>query len=286
MSLYSKNPLPRDGEIALQLSGSGGHVYARRDTSESSPLSVTTVVKSQFPEFDAQKCFDDFFVSWKENASHKYNATIRRVLDSGGDDKQAQGVIQQQWREEGRQSSAAGNKLHNAVELHADGLPAPQSDDFAAWKRWWDASELTPKRVELVTFVETSAGKLALAGSADMLATDKQGDHVLLDWKRSKKNLTPDETAFRNAKGLDQCTHVPDTDYYKYSLQLSLYNRMLLRTQGVDCGDRMFVVNVHPNNDGAVQAKAADLRDVADRLIDARIAHAEAQASKRQRSAH
>lgn len=80
---------------------------------------------------------------------------------------------------------------------------------------------------------------------------------------------------------------MPDTDYYKYSLQLSLYNRMLVRTQGIDCGDRMFVVNVHPSNDAAVEARAFDLRSVADRLIDARVAEAQAQAgsAKRRRRA-
>lgn len=284
MSLFQKNKLPRDGEIALQVGvGFGGHSYVRRNTDERAPLSVTAVVKSQFPEFDADRCFDEFFMGWKYNASHKYYPVIQKVVQKGGSDAEAQRAIQAQWREEGRLTREAGTKLHNAIELHCNGMPAPESEDFAAWKRWWDASGLEAVRSELVTFVETADGALALAGSADMVAADKTGKHVLLDWKRSKKNLTSDETAFRDQKGRGQCTDVPDTDYYKYSLQLSLYNRMLVRTQGIDCGDRMFVVNVHPSNDGAVEAKAFDLRSIADRLIDARVAEAEAGSAKRQR---
>jgi hypothetical protein len=285
MSLFLKNRLPRDGEIALQVGvGFGGHSYVRRDTNERAPLSVTTVVKSQFPKFDADRCFDEFFMGWKYNASHKYYSVIQKVMQKGGNDAEAQRAIQAQWREEGRVTSDAGTKLHNAIELHANGMDTPESEDLVTWKRWWDASGLEAVRSELVTFVETPDGALALAGCADMLATDKSGRHVLLDWKRSKKNLTSEETAFRDAKGLEMCTDVPDTDYYKYSLQLSLYNRMLVRTQGVDCGDRMFVVNVHPGNDGAVEAKAFDLRSIADRLIDARVAQVEAGSAKRQRT--
>ena len=131
--------------------------------------------------------------------------------------------------------------------------------------------------------MEDRFDNLLMAGSADLLATDKNGDYVLFDWKRSKHALTPDQTPFKNSKGLGLCAHVPDTHFYKYSLQLACYNVMLRRTQGVDCGDRMFIVNVHPNNAEAVQAKAADLRSIAERIVDERIEQSEP-ASKRQRA--
>jgi hypothetical protein len=43
---------------------------------------------------------------------------------------------------------------------------------------------------------------------------------------------------------------------------------MLKKTQGVDVGDRMYIVNIHPSQTEAIEAKAADLREVAQELLD------------------
>ena len=44
---------------------------------------------------------------------------------------------------------------------------------------------------------------------------------------------------------------------------------MLLDTQQVDVGDRMFIVNLHPDLGQACEAKAADLRPMARALMAA-----------------
>lgn len=43
---------------------------------------------------------------------------------------------------------------------------------------------------------------------------------------------------------------------------------MLKKTQGIDVGDRMYVVNIHPSQAEAIEAKAADLREVAQELLE------------------
>ena len=92
--------------------------------------------------------------------------------------------------------------------------------------------------------------------------------------------------SFKNRKGRGACDAVPDTAYWcaalpaparapahapdcrrHYSLQLSLYACMLLDTQKVDVGDRMFIVNMHPDLERACEARAADLRPMARALM-------------------
>ena len=55
---------------------------------------------------------------------------------------------------------------------------------------------------------------MLLAGSVDCLAKDANDQFVLLDWKRSEKNLAIDDPAFKNQKGTGFCNAVPDTAFW------------------------------------------------------------------------
>ena len=76
-SLQLRNPIEREGEILFV---ARNHTYKRscKDKSESC-LSVTDIVKKQFPEFDGNLVVETHYASWKANPSSKYQTTIQHT---------------------------------------------------------------------------------------------------------------------------------------------------------------------------------------------------------------
>ena len=280
-SLKNMHPLSHDGEVVLV---PDSHEYWRGPM-EKAARSVTTVVESNFEEFDAIKTVTALYSNWKASAKSKYYKTIQATLNDGGDDEAAKAAIQRMWTDKGREAREAGTRAHEAMELIGNGLPCADSPEVRLFCKWFEGRGLQFYRTELITFVENKKGNLLLAGSVDLIATDDQGRHVLIDYKRSEKRLTIDEPAYKGKKGKGLLNHVPDTAFWRYSLQLSVYNRMLHRTQGIDCGDRMYILNVHPGLCAACESQAADLRLIADELLTAEEALQEAR-KKRGREDH
>ena len=65
-----------------------------------------------------------------------------------------------------------------------------------------------------------------IAGTIDLLGRSrKDGSILILDWKTSK---TIDRDNRWNKFGLDPIRHIPDLNYWHYSLQLSLYQYLLV----------------------------------------------------------
>lgn len=267
-SLKRLNPLPYDGDVVLV---EDSHEYWR-GPNEKAVRSVTALVESNFEEFNATKTVNAFYSMWKNSAKSKYHETIKTVLDEGGDEEAAKVAIKTMWNSKGREAREAGTRAHEALELFGNGLPCAEIQEVRLFREWWGKRNLNFFRTELITFMENKKGNLLLAGSVDLIATDDQGRHVLIDYKRSEKRLTIDEPAYKGKKGKELLTHIPDTPYWHYSLQLSVYNVMLQRTQSIDCGDRMYILNVHPALPEACESKAADLRPIAEELL----AHEEA----------
>lgn len=262
-SLQRLHPLPHDDEVVLV---QDTHTY-HRGPLETAARSVTTVVEQNFEPFDAVKTVTALYSMWKGSAKSKYYNTIQDALKNGGGDEAAKTAIHRLWTDKGREAREAGTRAHEAFELLANGLPCADTPEVRLFKTWWQGRGLNYHRSELITFIENTKGNLLLAGSVDLVATDNQGRYVLLDWKRSEKRLTIDEPAYRGRKGKGPLDHIPDTAYWHYSLQLSIYNVMLKRTQNINCDDRMFIVNVHPSLCEACESQAADLRSIAEELL-------------------
>jgi hypothetical protein len=276
--LQQRHPLQHDGAVVLN---EAEHVYCR--DLERAPRSVTALVESCFEAFDPVDTITRCFESWKHNASSKYFDLIHESLADGGDDEVAKRAIQALWDRNGQQARDEGTKAHEALELIGNGGDAADMPEVGAFLSWWEGRGLEFFRTELVTFAEDPDGQLALAGSVDLIATDEQGRHVLIDFKRSKKNLSIDEPAYRGKCGTGLLKDVPDTSFWKYSLQLSLYGVMLKRTQGIDVGDRMVILNVHPSCETAQETQAADLRAIATKLLDGECSAAFSADAKRQK---
>ena len=79
----------------------------------------------------------------------------------------------------------------------------------------------------------------------DMLFTDKYGKFHIYDWKRSKE-IVKSNSWFKFSH-VDELSHIPDTNYWHYCLQLNTYKAILQRKYNIVV-DSMFLVCFHPEN--------------------------------------
>ena len=109
---------------------------------------------------------------------------------------------------------------------------------------------------------------MRFAGSIDMTYENKDGSIEIYDWKRSKG-------ISKNGYGkhaTTQCIkHLPDSNFYHYSLQLNTYKALLEKNYGKKIKG-MYLVCLHPNNANRSYQKieVADLQDEVKKLFDLR----------------
>ena len=107
------------------------------------------------------------------------------------------------------------------------------------------------------------------AGQIDGLMKDSDGRYYIVDWKRSKHILKPTVAAFNHETGTHPITkHIPNTDFHKYSLQLSLYATMLPECHGIDVEDRLYLVRMHPDLETYELTKCTDYRHEASQILE------------------
>ena len=99
-----------------------------------------------------------------------------------------------------------------------------------------------PFRTELCVAWRRSGIGVA-AGQIDALLVSCSGQYMLLDFKRvqASHRLDANDTAFGSRTGLGPMSHLPDTRYFRYSLQLSIYNLMLIDTHGINVKREMYL---------------------------------------------
>ena len=83
-----------------------------------------------------------------------------------------------------------------------------------------------------------------IAGSIDFVSENADGSLTIYDWKRCK------EIKKTNSYGdyaITECiSHLPDTNYWHYALQLNTYKTILERKYGKKV-QALFLVGLHPN---------------------------------------
>ena len=116
------------------------------------------------------------------------------------------------------------------------------SEEFEFFLRFVkENSKLIPYRTEWLIYNED----LKLAGSIDMVYENPDGTLKIYDWKRCKEIL---KTNKYDKYGLLECiSHLPDTKFWHYSLQLNMYKAILEEKYGKKVTD-LYLVKLHPNN--------------------------------------
>jgi hypothetical protein len=156
--------------------------------------------------------------------------------------------IKKSWDDNGSSASGAGTAMHLGIEQFLHGHPELISDEVKEsleWRYfmnfWKDVKEdLVPYRSEWEVWSE----EYKLAGSIDMIFYRKSDDsYVIYDWKRSKEIKM--ENIF--GTGFGPVAHLPDANYWHYTLQLNVYRYILQKYYGYVVSELALVV-LHPNN--------------------------------------
>jgi len=246
--LATKNKHCRDDNISFE---EKNHKYTINEKGNSiTPyISTTTFIHKQFENFDADEII-------KKMMSGK-NWTNSKYFGLTNDE------IKKLWSDNGLLVSGEGTNLHNKIEKFMNQkLPDDEeythknllknyiennyTDNSVDWNLFLKYIENYPDfvcyRTEWLIYDE----EVKIAGSIDMVYINKNDNSLnIYDWKRSKK-ITKE--AFNNKYAITPCIdHLPDSNYFHYSLQLNIYKAILEKNYNMIIKD-LYLIRLHPEN--------------------------------------
>jgi ATP-dependent exoDNAse (exonuclease V) beta subunit len=251
--LSFKNKHPRDDGIQFD---EPTHVYTVNGSSRG-VISCTKFLHEFFPHFDAKAIIAKMMSSPKWPQSKYYGKTADQ--------------IQKEWNDNGAAASGAGTAMHLSIEQFLHGHPeliepgVLQTPEWRYFMNFWNEAkeDLVPYRSEWEVWSEEHK----LAGSIDMIFYRKSDDsYVIYDWKRSKEIKMENDFG----TGFGPVSHLPDSNYWHYTLQLNVYRWFLETFYGLKISD-MYIMIFHPDNDNYQQFKLKRLEKEVNDMIAARL---------------
>ena len=186
--------------------------------------------------------------------------------------------IMKEWSDSGKAASEAGTAMHLAIEQFLHGSPEQINPDILPTPEWkyflkfWDdcGPDLIPYRSEWEVFTDSltpsNERKIKLCGSIDMIFRRKSdGKFVIYDWKRSKEIKS--ENPF--GSGLSPLEHLPDTNYWHYTMQLNVYKWILETYYNLEVAD-LYIVILHPDNTSYKRMRLNIMEDEVEDMIECR----------------
>ena len=231
------------------------HTYYVKGSSKGN-VSTTGFVHSFFPHFDPVATIASMKASPKWPQSKYFGQTDQEIIDG--------------WDKSGKEASGAGTNMHLAIEQHLNGAlnridpTVKETKEWTYYMNFWRDVEqdLEPYRTEWEVWDEEHK----LTGSIDMVFRRKSdGAFVIYDWKRSKEIKMEN----RWASGLGPMDHLPDTNYWHYTLQLNVYRWFLQKHYGLKIVDLCIVI-FHPNNTNYQRFKLNILDEEIEAMLDCR----------------
>lgn len=244
--LKNKNKNERDKNANLD---EATHIY--NINGETDYTSMTTFIHSLFEKFDDDKIITNMMNSskWHEN---KYYGMSREE-------------IKELWKKNNSQSTNAGTKMHYDIECFYNMINNNNNSiEFKYFMNFHKdivEGKLEPYRTEWIVH----AKDIKIAGSIDMIykkGIDKTGKEILdiYDWKRCKEIV---KTSRFDKWSINQyLEHIPDTNYWHYSLQLNGYKYILENYYDKTVED-LYLVCLHPDNKNKnyILIKVPDLQE-------------------------
>jgi len=257
-TLANKNFHPRDPHIEFDPEP---HIYTVNRDPSVKYTSVTTWNHSHFEKFDADMIISKMFCSKRWGPKNKYWGMSRQQ-------------IKDIWDKNAREASTSGTDMHYRIEcFHNMVLPdailskipngkpnyrilldyynetyATQSPLISLSTEWSyflsyvaDHPNFVPYRTEWMVYYE----ELQLSGSIDMIYENDDGTLSIYDWKRAKE--IKQEDSFGKTAITTCIRHLPDTNYWHYTLQLNIY-KMILETKYDKIIRDLCLVVLHPDN--------------------------------------
>jgi len=232
--LANINKHERDSNITFK---DDGHIYTIKHPrclkGDTGFTSVTTWIHSFVEKFNADKIINTMMKSsnWPNN---KYYGMSKSEIKNG-------------WDNNGKDAAAAGTKMHYDIECFYNNIIIENNSiEYSYFMNFYKAYIcLTPYRTEWIIYDED----LRFAGSIDMVFIGYNNDNTsyleIYDWKRSKEIVK--NTKWNKWMNNSIISHLPDTNFWHYSLQLNVYKAILIRKYSMNVQD-LYLVCLHPNN--------------------------------------
>lgn len=221
---------------------------------------VTSYVASLFHEFDADAVIDKMMASPKWSQSPYFGMTKEEIKKT--------------WEDKGKKASEDGTKMHYGIECFyneeditedtdfQDVLSSEEYQQFLAFQKTIvEPSGLKPFRTEWLVYHE----EIKFKGIIDMVYENEDGSLSIYDWKRVK-DLTK-HNRWQSAK--EPITHIPDSNYWHYCLQLNIYKRMLEDKYDKKVKE-MYLVCMYPGQETYKRIQVISMPDEIDTLFEER----------------
>lgn len=186
-------------------------------------ISVTTAIKEFVPEFDPEGKICKSY-----------------ALKNGLGEEE----VKKRWQEANEKACEMGTAIHKAAELTLLGMREQVHLPEEHYKKYLmqvdqfiDRNQFDLLATEVILYSE----EYKIAGQADFLTFNPDGTVDVWDWKTSKRIVTGNQW---DSYLLADLSHLPNNNYTKYSLQLSIY-RKLLELWGIK-GNKLYIVHVLP----------------------------------------
>ena len=226
MKLAKINSHERDKNISFQ---EEGHIYTIHTCPNITFMSVTTWNHTHFKNFDADKIIKEMMSKKTWTDSQYYGLTPEQIKD--------------RWNENRDNAATAGTKLHYDIESYYNDNPKINNTiEYQYFMKFVQNNpELVPFRTEWLVWDQD----LQFAGAIDMVFIKPDGSLMIYDWKRCKCIR---KTNFKGECASTKCIeHIPDTNFWHYSLQLNTYKALIEKNYGYKVSD-MRLVCFHPDN--------------------------------------
>ncbi len=231
------------------------HVYNITDPDDTfidNYTSVTTFIHSLFPKFDAPLVIQKMMKSPTWKTSKYFGMTAEQIT--------------QEWEDKKNVSAQSGTLMHKSIEEFYNGnLTGIDTIEYTYFLEFHKniilPSGLRPYRTEWCVYdIDTK-----IAGSIDMVYQLYDGDDVNLaiyDWKRVE-NMRFSNT-FSSAK--PPFEHIPDCNFYHYSIQLNIYRYILEKNYGKKIHELRLVI-LHPSNMNFETVEVPIMDDLVEQLL-------------------
>lgn len=206
-----------------------GHIY--NVNGKTNFTSVTSVVKKLFEVFNADKIIDKMMQSPNWSNSKYFNMKKNEIKEL--------------WKKEGLLASQQGTKMHCMFENYYNGqwIDNDNSIEYLYFSNFVeDHKYLVPYRTEWSIWDEEKK----LTGSIDMVFINEDNTISIYDWKRCK-NIEKFNN-FNKFAIMEPISHIPDTNFWHYCIQLNLYKYILEKNYGFIVKE-LFLVQIHPDID-------------------------------------
>lgn len=235
--LSTINAHERDSHITFK---EDSHIYSVDGVSNY--ISVTTWNHSHFEAFDSDKIIERMMRSKKWPLSKYFGMTKEE--------------IKQIWDTSKNQASGEGTKLHYDIECYYNNKENQNdSIEYGYFKKFVvDHKHLKPYRTEWIVWDEDTK----ISGTIDMVFENPDGTLTIYDWKRAREI---NKTNPFNKYAVTECiSHLPDSNYWHYTLQLNTY-KYILETKYNKKVSELYLLCLHPNNPTYLRIPVPILRD-------------------------